>query len=217
MDLGDLFNRACSLLQGRNLTYAVAGGFAAALYREQPRLTNDADIALLAGVNEKEVAEEILGSLGLESIQLSRIADLEGGPIFATTKKSTPPAVVIGREESKSAGPGVDFILSSVPWVSSAVARAQFNQLDFGFGRVPTLTVEDVLLAKMYARKGNYRPKDEDDLLSIFAANHTLDFNYLNSQMQKLYLVIPKSIRKQVPEILQKISKDVEKKIREKL
>ncbi|MFN8392998.1 MAG: nucleotidyl transferase AbiEii/AbiGii toxin family protein [Bdellovibrionota bacterium] len=214
MDLVELFRSACEELQARNVQFAVAGGFAAVLYRDEDRLTNDIDFAILSDSKNEQIAEQIFERLGLDRIQISRIADLEGGPMFAIKSKSTPPAILIGRKSTEDKGPGVDFILPTVPWVASALLRAVANQVDFGFGKVPTLTIEDVIVAKLYARKGNYRPKDEDDLLSIFAANHQFDFDYLNAQMAKFGLPLPKTIRDKAPPILIKISKTVEKQLR---
>jgi hypothetical protein len=43
------------------------------------------------------------------------------------------------------------------------VRRAQANEVDFGFGRVPALTIEDVVLSKLYAlMAARLRAKDLD-------------------------------------------------------
>lgn len=213
-NLAELFSSSCDELTKRNILFAVAGGFAAVLYRAQDRLTADIDIAITSDGNEQVVAKEIFQTLGLSDVRTSRLADLEGGPLFAIKNKSTPLAIMAGRPKENASAQGLDFILPTVPWVPSALVRAEYHKIDWGFGRIPTLTLEDVIISKLYARKANYRPKDEDDLISIFAMKHNLDTDYLNAMMQSLLLTVPKTIRDKAPTLLVKISKDVEKRLR---
>lgn len=213
MNLVELFSGACAALRAKQVRFAVAGGFAAVLYRAEDRLTNDIDLLIFAYDKEIEIAEEILHALQLDKVQTARIAELEGGPLFAIKSGSTAPAVLIGRNSKMTAGPGVDFILPTVPWVRAALDRAEDNLVDFGFGPVPTMTVEDVIIAKLYALKGTNRPKDADDLLSIFATGRALDMSYLYSQMLLLKVALPRTLRDNAPKLLQTVSKDVERKL----
>jgi hypothetical protein len=101
-------------------------------------------------------------------------------------------------------------LLPEIPWAREAVMRAQHNKVDFGFGPVPALTVEDVLIAKLYAlQMSDLRAKDLDDLQSIFAAGPDLNLPYLSGQMGRLALVIPKQAKPFVPEPLLALARDV--------
>ena len=59
----------------------------------------------------------------------------------------------------------IDLLLSVLPWIEGAVARAQHNSIDLGFARVPVITPEDLRAAKC-AALGNSpdRFQDLDDL-----------------------------------------------------
>lgn len=96
-----------------------------------------------------------------------------------------------------------DFVLPEMPWFTSALSRAEQNNINFGFGLVTCLTVEDVILSKLFSFKNDQsRFNDLDDLKSIFLAKRPLDLAYLSGQMQRLNLVIPKPIRGMAPEAL---------------
>jgi hypothetical protein len=58
--------------------------------------------------------------------------------------------MVVGRRKGESAGEGVDILLPEIPWGEQAIVRTRNHEVDFGFGKVPVLTVEDVVLAKLY-------------------------------------------------------------------
>ena len=64
-------------------------------------------------------------------------------------KKREPAAIIVGRAGELDVG--VDFILPEMPWFESAITRAQANQLDFGFGEIPCITLEDMIIAKLFA------------------------------------------------------------------
>ena len=149
MSLEKLFKSAVAQLRDRNVPFAVAGGFAADLYRHQLRSTKDVNI----------VVEKLKGSVE-----------------------------------------GVDILLSSLPWVPGAINRAESNLVDFGFGPVPALTLEDVILSKLYALGGaTLRAKDIDDLQSVYEAGHTIDEAYLSGRIQELEITIPRTARPLLP------------------
>lgn len=60
VNLPALFRSAVAELRVREIPFAVAGGFAADLYRREPRVTMDVDIAILAGAKSFAVAKEVV-------------------------------------------------------------------------------------------------------------------------------------------------------------
>lgn len=209
MNIDDLLRRAVSALGNAKVPFAVAGGFAADTYRSEHRVTADVDLAILVEGNAAGVATAIVESLGLQPA-VARKADLEGGPLFAIRRKSTEPCMIVGRREGRQDDCGVDILLPAIPWVSEAVGRAQSNLKDFGFGPIPVLTVEDVILAKLSALKHfAHRFKDLDDLASIFSRQPDMNIKYLAGQMKRLDLTVPRDLADAVPSAIRKISRDV--------
>jgi hypothetical protein len=208
MSLRAYFESAVDELRKRNVPFAVAGGFAADLYRNEPRLTMDIDLALLVDHSELATARSILKSLGLKT-GIARVADLAGGPPHALKKKNTKPCIAIGRPADQPDGEGVDLLLSGFPWIQKAVHRAQHNLIDFGFGAVPCLTIEDVILAKCWAiQTGPLRAKDLDDLQSIYAGGQEVDDAYLAGQFSRFKIKPPKAAIPLLPDELLQLVKD---------
>lgn len=146
---------------------------------------------------DETVAGEILKSLGLET-HLVRKAQLEGGPAFAIKRENIPVYMLCGR--SLGVEIGVDLILLSVPWVNSALDRAQANAVDFGFGGVPCITAEDLVLSELYALNNQpTRFMDLDDIRSILEAQSEPDWIYLRDQLKHLGLSIPDAIKPWFP------------------
>ena len=200
MSLKSLFSAAVKALRQADVPFAVAGGFAAELYRAEPRLTMDIDLAILSDESEAR-AREVLESIGLHA-GVSRKADLDGGPLFAIKAKNTPACLVVGRPKAKQTGEGVDILLPGLPWVPTAVERAQLNQVDYGFGSVPVLTLEDLILSKLYALMAHPpRAKDMDDLQSVHAAGHEVDSAYLSGKAQEYGIRLPKSVKPFIPSL----------------
>jgi hypothetical protein len=209
MALERLFRAAVRELRERKILFAVAGGFAADLYRNAPRLTADVDLVILTESHGMETAIEVIEALGLQA-GVARKADLAGGPMFAIRRGDTEPCMVIGRAAGHPSAEGVDILLPSIPWAKDAVQRAQSNEVDFGFGPVPALTVEDVVLSKLYSLMASQlRAKDLDDLQSIFAAGVEPDLAYLAGQMQRFGITIPTAARPFLPASLAQLSRDV--------
>jgi len=207
MSLEQLFKAAVRELRERNILFAVAGGLAADLYRSEPRLTMDVDLVILTGGNGVEIAVSVLKTLGLQA-GVARAADLAGGPLFAIRRRDTAPCIVVGRAAGISSPEGVDILLPSLPWAKDAVGRAQVNQVDFGFGSVPALTLEDVILSKLYCLMAlPVRAKDLDDLQSVFAANLEIDLPYLAGQMQRFKIIIPKTAKAFLPKQILQLSR----------
>jgi hypothetical protein len=215
MQFDKLLRRAVEELQRRQVPFAIAGGLAAGVYRPEPRLTNDIDISILAG--DVRLGRELVESLGL-SAGVVRQADLAGGPLFAIRKRNTEPCMIVGRRAGESGQPGVDLLLPAIPWVPDAVRRAQNNRIDYGFGAIPTITIEDVIVAKLAALKASpTRWKDLDDLTSIFSARSELDLVYLTGQMRRFDLVLPDALRAAAPGLLAQTSREIQKECRQRL
>ncbi len=212
MTFEELFRKALARVEEEKIRYALAGGLAVSVYSKEIRTTNDVNLLLWAESKTKEIAERIITAFGLTA-SIVRKADLEGGPLFAIKRKSTPPYIVVGRKPGDTKEPGLDFILPEMPWFHSALDRAQKNRIDFGIAKIPTLTVEDVIIAKFYsASKDAKRFNDLNDLKSILEAGHQLDFSYLAAQMKALAIRVPRLIEDLVPAELRKISKSIRKK-----
>jgi len=209
MTLDKLFKQAVAALRERDVAFAVAGGFAMDLYRREPRLTMDVDLAILTGKEGVRVATSVIESLGLVA-GIAREADLAGGPLFAIRRGSTKPCMIVGRPPDEPDGEGVDILLPEIPWVESALERAQANQVDYGFGDVPALTLEDAVLSKVYAL-GRLRAKDLDDLQSIFEMEHEFDVPYLAGQMRRFSVVIPRQAEPFLPDWLLKLSRGIKR------
>jgi len=216
MLLEKLFQSAVVELRRRGVLFAVAGGFAADLYRDQPRLTMDIDLGILPESESEQTAISVIESLGLQA-GIVRKADLAGGPMFAIRRGNTEPCIVVGRPAGAPSAEGVDILLPSLPWMADAVTRAQENAVDFGFGAVPALTLEDIIVAKLCALGSTpLRAKDLDDLQSIFNAGHDVDMPYLAGQMRRFNTTVPRPAEPFLPDLVLKISRDIVRSARRK-
>ncbi len=215
MSLELLFSAAVQALDKYGISYAVAGGIAVSLYRESPRMTMDVDLVIWSESDCLQTAVTVLESLGLEA-GIARKADLAGGPLFAIRQRNTAACMVVGRSADQSHAWGVDILLPAMPWARNAVSRAQDNRIDFGFGAVPTLTLEDVILAKLHALgAGIPRPKDMDDLQSIYTANGgEIDTVYLAAQMKRFAFIVPRAAEPFCAKELLALSRDIKRQLR---
>ncbi|MBI2342838.1 MAG: hypothetical protein HYV02_00645 [Deltaproteobacteria bacterium] len=120
--------------------------------------------------------------------------------------------MIVGREEKNKSAIGLDFILPDMPWFACGLSRAEQNNVDFGFGKLPCLTVEDLILSKLFLfANDKTRFNDLDDLQSIFLAEQPLDLAYLSGQMRRLCLDIPVPIHEMAPSVLKLVSKKIKK------
>lgn len=213
MDLADFFKKVARVLKDSGAEYALAGGLVASIYRVNERTTNDVDFLILAKKDTRGTAASIIKRFKLKP-HVIRKANLEGGPMFAIKRNNTTPFILAGRTED---GIGLDFILPEMPWFASAIERAGHNRIDFGFGPVPCLTKEDVIISKFYSLKNDKtRFNDLDDLKSIFLAGHEFDLAYLCGQMQALKLPVPGEIKDMAPKAVLMASKRIAKEMRMK-
>jgi len=212
MNLKEFLQKVVESLVESKARYALAGGLVASIYRKKERITRDLDFLILADIQTQDTAETIIESFGLTPFVI-RKADMEGGPMFAIKKKSTPPYLVAGRSQGDNTKIELDFILPAIPWFDSALDRAELNKINFSFGTIPCLTVEDLILSKFYAVNNDSRRfTDLDDLKSIFEVKHELDLGYLSGQMQKLKFPVPRGIEDLAPDALRIISKRIRRK-----
>jgi len=204
MTLTELLKHSLELLRSVKCRFAIGGGLAADLYRRQVRGTGDLDFLFLAEESDTSEAKEILKRLGLGTVEI-RLHDLTRSPRM--NKKSQEVYMLVGRKK-KEDEPGVDLLLPPFPWFPKALDRAQSHLVNFGFGPTPTLTAEDLILAKIYAK----RPKDIDDIISIFEAKYPLDLDYLAGEMERLKLILPEALMADAPIGLRTLSRRMRKK-----
>lgn len=200
--LKKFFQDVVKLLEDHRVRFALTGGFVASIYRDEPRATHDLDFLLFAEESPEQQAHELLKKLKFHP-RVVRQADLEGGPMFAIKNQLSPVCIVVGREESLI---GVDFLLPTLMWVTEAVERAQHNQIDFGFGGVPCVRIEDFIISKLISYNNQKtRFKDLDDLQSVFQKKQEIDFVYLKTRIAKYNLKIPEVLKDSVPVELRKL------------
>jgi hypothetical protein len=180
-----LLQRAIDPLQESGAHFAVAGGVAASFYRNRPRLTNDVDICLLATpeTDSQNVAVRIIESLGLKPFH---------GWIASSGKLTDAAPLMIGKLNENDQSTSLDFLLPSLPWLKQGVIRAQENLIDFGFAKIPVLTPEDLLIAKLFALSIEpNRFQDRDDIQSILGQQNELDTAYLETELARHGLALP--------------------------
>ncbi len=173
--------------------WAICGGIAASLYRTEPRFTGDVDIALIdqQQASARSIAEGVLQTLGCTP-SVGFIPQEDG-------RLSERPALVIGRNEAEDRYTSIDFLLPFNRWVPSAVSRAQHNLLDYGFATLPTISPEDMLIAKSLAVTNSPdRPYDLDDIKSIVENMESLDIAYLRRQFHELQVQIPQALQEKL-------------------
>ena len=209
LTIKEQLQRAVEKLEERGIVYALAGGVAASIYGEE-RLTKNVDFVIGGKDKLSAIGKAILEELDLKA-SVVRQADLDGGPLFAIKRKNTEEMIIIGRDPQKQ-DPGVDFLLPTNRWAPQALSRAQQNAIDFEFRKIPTLTVEDVVICKMLSGHKEDREQDIIDLRNIFRGNHDLDFSYVTARMKEFGATVPKNVEKDTPsEILdlsQRIARD---------
>jgi hypothetical protein len=199
MKLSEIFKAASEELNNLDCMFAVGGGLAADLYRKETRTTKDADFLFLADGMEIDKGRELLEKLNL-GVGEVKLHQLTRSP--SMNKKSKEVYMLVGRAGEEGM-PGVDLLLPPFPWFANAIRRAQSNLMDFGFGPVPTLTAEDIILAKLFAN----RYKDLDDVQSIFEAKKPLEIGYLAAEMDRLGFSFPLDLARIAPRELRRFAK----------
>lgn len=198
MKLFSVLKQVVQLLEPHNGSWAICGGVAASVYRDTPRYTGDIDIVLLDRplLTAQQIAEQIASALGYEPIA-GFLTDQKGELIKAQ-------ALVVGREQNDTGFLGLDFLLPVLPWVSDAVTRAQSNKFDFGFSLLPTITIEDLCIAKLFAVQGTPdRVIDMDDLIAMTRSAKSFDRAFFENRVTRYGLRVPELIRSSLDKISQ--------------
>ena len=212
MSLTNSLQQVLIQLENKSIRYALAGGLVANLYRSEVRFTKDIDFAIILDLEDLILLEEILKTLNLEFGQI-REGDLKNIP-FRRKREKSKLQMIIGRSNEDESALGIDFLLSTIPWVEEAVLRAQTNIVDYFNFKIPTLTIEDIIIAKLYALQNTTRFKDLDDLEQFLSNNQNIDYVYLAGRMARYNLPIPSEITKKlkINSELGKVSREIMKK-----
>jgi len=179
MKLLEIIKRVARTLSKEDCQYCLIGGHAASLYRSEERFTKDVDFAIVANPKSAsaKLAKDAIKKLGLKPI----------AAFITKSEKERPRKSIclITSEPRRGESSGlVDFLLPELPWIVSAVERAQYNLVDLGFAKVPVITAEDLIIAKCYAlQNAPDRFQDLDDLKHIFEYMSNLDLDYVREKM----------------------------------
>lgn len=152
------------LIEQMNHQGVVIGGVAASLLGK-PRLTADADVLILASIDE---ASRILDLARAEGLQ-PRIAN-----VIEFARRSR---VILLRHEAS--GIDVDISLGVLPFEVEAVERSQEHQAGALHIRLPT--PEDLIILKAVA----HRPKDLVDIEAVIGAHRHLDVERIRFWVQQ--------------------------------
>ena len=158
----------------------IIGGVAASILGE-PRLTADADVMLLASVEQIPRLIEFAAQEGL----VPRLKDVEE---FARKNR----VVLLRHEES---GINVDLSLGLLPFEVEAVERSREYEAEGIRVRLPT--PEDLIILKAVA----HRPKDMLDIESVIAAHDDLDEDRIGFWVQQFAALL------EMPEVWTDIEK----------
>ena len=200
MQLLHTLTQACGEFEKRRCSYCLIGGYAASLYRTIERVTRDIDFALVAKppIRSQKVAEDIIKALGFKPA----VGFIAGRQRKGRTSRI---AMVTSTPVKGEFTAVIDILLPTLPWLSEAVRRAQFNLIDLGFSKVPVITPEDLIVAKCYALKGAPdRFQDLDDLKELFSGAVELEYDYIKLALDNLKLAIPAILKAAAPRELKR-------------
>ncbi len=149
----DLLAMLAQELDRENLRYMVIGGQAVLLHGE-PRLTNDIDITVAAGLEELDSVLRVAAGSELEPLV---------DPEEFTLRTMVLPCL------HRKSGIRVDFILSFSSYEREAIGRAV--EVEVGGAVVRFATAEDLIVHKVLAG----RARDLEDVRSILLKNPEVD------------------------------------------
>ncbi|MCO6430884.1 MAG: nucleotidyl transferase AbiEii/AbiGii toxin family protein [Deltaproteobacteria bacterium] len=168
--------------------WAVCGGVAASIYREKARFTDDIDIALIDSplVAAKDLSIRIISGMGYKEY-----FGFVPCPQDATGQLL---ALVCARDQTDERFAGIDFLLPVQPWIEDGVKIAQSNEIDYGFARLPTVTPESLIVAKLTAISTTpERYQDLDDITEILKST-PIDRAYLKSSIERYQIDLPREL-----------------------
>ncbi|MFC7245769.1 nucleotidyl transferase AbiEii/AbiGii toxin family protein [Catellatospora aurea] len=155
--LSDAFRQVASDLNGRNLRWALVGGFAVSA-RAEPRFTRDIDIAV--AVHTDADAEQLVRSL------------IGGGyRLFASVEQDTTgrlATVRLTRKVTAEDDVVVDLLFASSGIEPEIAAAAELLEILPGLS-LPVATAGHLIALKVLARDDETRPQDLADLRALHA------------------------------------------------
>lgn len=206
-EYSELISAVSEHLSDAKIQYALVGGLAASLYRSTIRATDDIDFIVSYG----EEATTELASLGQKltrKIVSVRKAELEGGPLFAIKRKSTPIVLVRLVDQENPRYLPLDFILANNPWVPAALNRAA--PMTTPIPGLPLISAEDLIIAKLIALQSRPdRLQDAQDVKEILVTQDAIDWSYLKHELVRHAVLVPQQFKDYFPETLEKILKGV--------
>ncbi len=158
----DLLATLAEELNRANLRYMVIGG-QAVLFHGEPRLTNDIDITVAAGLEQLESVLQVAIGSNLEPL--------------VNPEEFTPRTMVLPCLHRES-GIRVDFILSFSPYEREAIERA--IEVEIGSSVVRFATAEDLVVHKVLAG----RARDLEDVRSILLKNPKVDRSLITGALE---------------------------------
>lgn len=158
-DLADVLAELLAELDRRNVSYALAGGWAFSALVE-PRATTDIDLLILLDPPSQATIQSLVSALFSSTIVHPSPMKVKGVSIWRCMG-------VRGRQEVV-----VDFLLADSAFLQSALARKR--QIAFGSQMVSILTLEDLILMKMIAG----RLQDRADLEKIESRKDDLEIDW---------------------------------------
>lgn len=174
MKLFSELQRVTKLLEEFPGQWAICGGIAASIYRSKARYTDDIDFALIDSttISATSLAEKVIKELGYKE-HIGFVPD----PLNPGKQLQ---ALLCAIDNDTEKFRGFDFLLPSQTWVTDAVKLAQKNLVDFGFAKIPTVTQESLIFAKLIALNSTpERYQDLDDIKDILKSN-AIDLRFLN-------------------------------------
>jgi len=204
----ELLKTAAARLQEQKIPFVVGGTLVASIYRLEKRAMNH--VSLLVDCRAQDLS--FFSGLFPEPYTEFQLPDSNPIDGFKTLKSISDATGVLVLGANKQKNLRLELVMPSFPWFSDAFSRAQYNCLDFSFATLPTMTVEDIIIAKLYsATVGEHRYLDLDDVLSILRAAHPLDLSYLTNSFNRLKLDFPRSLWSDAPEGLRRIARSASK------
>ncbi|MEZ4754142.1 MAG: nucleotidyl transferase AbiEii/AbiGii toxin family protein [Bdellovibrionota bacterium] len=212
--LFELTKLVCNKLEVAKIQFAIAGGICADIYRGEPRATDDIDVLVAVDEQNIEQAKEIIKDLGYSPAIVTENM-LRGETRFKRKSKQGPPQIIVGRDTNKPYG--VDFLLMTFPWANTALERSKSNLIKIsGIGEIPCLTVEDMIISKLFAIKNNstrrYKKSDIPDIALMLENNADIDLVYLSHSMEVLELILPQGVESEAHFSLVRISKKMRRR-----
>lgn len=162
-DLERSLRHVVDALQRRHVRFAVVGGLAIAV-RAEPRLTRDADLAIVVGSDDE--AEALISSLRLDGYEAFAAVEHEAMGRLATVRLTR------GGDEF---GTITDLLFASCGIEAEVVDAAESIEVLPGL-IVPVATVAHLIVMKTLARDDRRRPTDADDLVGLAAVADDADW-----------------------------------------